>query len=145
MVQTIAVGTDGSDTAQRAVDFAMDMAQSFGAKIVFASAYRPVSETKLTHERDAAPADVQWSINPNQEVESTLRQAEELARERGLTFSSEARTGDPADVLVEIAADAGADLLVVGNKGMNRRVLGSVPNSVSHKAPCSVLIVKTDQ
>jgi nucleotide-binding universal stress UspA family protein len=145
MVQTIAVGTDGSETAQRAVDFAMDMAQSFGAKIVFASAYRPVSETKLTRERDAAPADVQWSVNPNQEVEATLRQAEDLARERGLSFASEARTGDPADVLVEIAADAGADVLVVGNKGMSRRVLGSVPNSVSHKAPCSVLIVKTDE
>lgn len=144
MVQTIAVGTDGSATAQRAVDFAMDMAQSFGAKIVFASAYRPVSETKLTRERDAAPADVQWSINPNQDVEATLREAEEQARDRGLDFASEARTGDPADVLVEIAADAGADVLVVGNKGMNRRVLGSVPNSVSHKAPCSVLIVKTD-
>ena len=144
MVQTIAVGTDGSDTAQRAVDFALDMAEKFGAKVVFASAYRPVSETRLTKERDAAPGDVQWSVNPNQEVEQILRDAEEIARERGLDFASEARTGDPADVLVEIAADAGADVLVVGNQGMHRRVLGSVPNSVSHKAPCSVMIVKTD-
>ena len=144
MVQTIAVGTDGSDTAQRAVDFALDMAEKFGAKVVFASAYRPVSETRLTKDRDAAPGDVQWSVNPNQEVEQILRDAEEIARERGLDFASEARTGDPADVLVEIAADAGADVLVVGNQGMHRRVLGSVPNSVSHKAPCSVMIVKTD-
>ena len=51
--------------------------------------------------------------------------------------------GDPADVLCAIAEQHGADLLVVGNKGMQRRVLGSVPNSVSHKAPCSVMIVKT--
>jgi nucleotide-binding universal stress UspA family protein len=144
MVETIAVGTDGSDTARRAVDFAMDMAERFGAKLVLASAYRPVSETKLTSERDAAPADVQWSVNPNQEVEQILRDAEESARERGLDYASEARTGDPADVLVAIAADSGADLLVVGNKGMQRRVLGSVPNTVSHKAPCSVVIVKTD-
>src|SRR5436305_10972931 len=145
MVQTIAVGTDGSETARQAVAFAMDMAERYGAKLVLASAYRPVSETRLTGERDRAPADVQWSINPNQEVEATLREAEELARERGLTnLASEARTGDPADVLVDIANDQHADILVVGNQGMHRRVLGSVPNGVSHKAQCSVMIVKTD-
>ena len=66
-----------------------------------------------------------------------------LAKERGLKYASEARSGDPADVLCEIAEDQGADVLVVGNKGMRRRILGSVPNSVSHKAPCSVVIVKT--
>src|SRR5215212_1431179 len=83
MVGTIAVGTDGSETANRALDFAMDMAERFGAKLVLASAYRPVSETRLTNERDAAPADVQWSVNPNQEVEQILRDAEETARSRG--------------------------------------------------------------
>ena len=144
MLETIAVGTDGSETAQRAVDFAMDMAERYDAKLVLASAYRPVSETRLTGERDAAPADVQWSVNPNQEVEDILRNAEETARDRGLKFVSEARTGDPADVLVAIAGDAGADVLVVGNKGMHRRMLGSVPNTISHKATCSVVIVKTD-
>jgi nucleotide-binding universal stress UspA family protein len=144
MIQTIAVGTDGSDTAKRAVEVAMDMAERYGAKLVLASAYRPVSETRVVHERDAAPADVQWSINPSQEVDATLRDAEELARERGIQFLSEARTGDPADVLIEIATDRDADVLVVGNQGMHRRVLGSVPNSVSHRAPCSVFIVKTD-
>jgi nucleotide-binding universal stress UspA family protein len=46
-------------------------------------------------------------------------------------------------VLCDIAEQHNADLLVVGNKGMQRRILGSVPNSVSHKAPCSVVIVKT--
>ena len=144
MVKTIAVGTDGSGTAGKAVDFAVDMAQRYGATVVFASAYRPVSETKLTSERDAAPADVQWSVNPSQEVDATLRAAEEIARERGVDFVSEARTGEPAEMLVEIAAEHDADVLIVGNQGMHRRVLGSVPNSVSHKATCSVLIVKTD-
>jgi nucleotide-binding universal stress UspA family protein len=56
---------------------------------------------------------------------------------------SEARNGDPADVLCDIAADYEVDVMVVGNKGMERRILGSVPNTVSHKAPCSVMIVKT--
>jgi nucleotide-binding universal stress UspA family protein len=144
MVDVIAVGTDGSETARRAVDFAIDMAERYGAKLVLASAYRPVSETRVVHERDAAPADVQWSINPSQEVDATLREAEELARERGIEYLSEARTGDPADVLIEIAAEREADVLVVGNQGMHRRVLGSVPNSISHRATCSVMIVKTD-
>ena len=143
MVKTIAVGTDGSETASRAVDFAIDMAERYEAKIIFASAYLPVSEGRLRREREEAPEDVQWSINPSEEVDDTLRKIEAEAQERGLDYTSEARNGDPADVLVDIAADNDVDILVVGNKGMQRRILGSVPNSVSHNAPCSVMIVKT--
>ena len=51
--------------------------------------------------------------------------------------------GDPGEVLVELAERHGADVIVVGSKGMERRVLGSVPNTVTHKASCSVLVVKT--
>jgi nucleotide-binding universal stress UspA family protein len=143
MVKTIAVGTDGSDTASKAVAFAMDMADRYGAKLIIASAYTPVSEDRLRKEQVDAPQEIQWSINPNEDVDTTLRGVEEEAKERGLQYASEARNGDPADVLCEIAADHEADVLVVGNKGMQRRILGSVPNSVSHKAPCSVMIVKT--
>jgi nucleotide-binding universal stress UspA family protein len=143
MIQTITVGTDGSDTASKAVGFALDIAEKFGAKVVVASSYRPVSEDRLRREQQEAPVDIQWSINPTEDVDSALRSVEEQARSRGLDVTSEAREGDPADVLCEIAEQHGADLLVVGNKGMQRRVLGSVPNSVSHKAPCSVMIVKT--
>ena len=143
MVQTIAVGTDGSDTAAKAVEFAMDMAERYGAKLIIASAYTPVSEDRLRKEQTDAPQEIQWSINPNEDVDATLRAVEEQAKERGLKYASEARNGDPADILCEIAADNDADVIVVGNKGMQRRILGSVPNSVSHKAPCSVMIVKT--
>jgi nucleotide-binding universal stress UspA family protein len=143
MIQTITVGTDGSGTASKAVEFALDLAEKFGAKVVVASSYRPVGEDRLRQEQKDAPEDIQWSINPTQDVDSALRGVEERARERGLEVLSEARQGDPADVLCEIAEEHGADLLVVGNRGMQRRVLGSVPNSVSHKAPCSVVIVKT--
>ena len=143
MIETIAVGTDGSDTADKAVEFAMDMAERYGAKLVIASAYRPVSEDRIRKEQEEAPQEIQWSINPTEDVDSALRGVEEKARSRGLDVASEARQGDPADVLCEIAEQHGADLLVVGNKGMQRRMLGSVPNSVSHKAPCSVVIVKT--
>jgi nucleotide-binding universal stress UspA family protein len=143
MLTTVAVGTDGSETADQAVDFAIDMAGRYDAGLVVASCYRPVSEARVKQEQKDAPQEVMWSINPTEDVEATLRAAEERAKEKGLKTVSEARMGDPADVLCEIAAEHGADVLVVGNKGMHRRVLGSVPNSVSHKAPCSVMIVKT--
>jgi nucleotide-binding universal stress UspA family protein len=143
MIATIAVGTDGSETAGKAVDFAIGLAEKFGSRVVVASSYKPVSEGRIRREQTDAPEDIQWSINPMEDVEAALREVEDKAREKGLQTTSEAREGDPADVLCAIAEEHGADLLVVGNKGMQRRVLGSVPNSVSHKAPCSVVIVKT--
>lgn len=143
MVGKIVVGTDGSDTASRAVDFALDMAERYGSQIVVASSYTPVSEDRLRKEQAEAPQEIQWSINPSEDVDATLRQVEEQAKGRGLKVTSEAREGDPADVLCEIAGAHEADVIVVGNKGMHRKILGSVPNSVSHKAPCSVMIVKT--
>jgi nucleotide-binding universal stress UspA family protein len=143
MLETIAVGTDGSATATKAVEFALDLAEHYNARIVFVSSYRPVSESRLRQEQKDAPQELQWSLNPAEDVEATLRDVEELADQRGLKWTSEAREGDPADVLVDLAEAHDADVLVIGNKGMHRRVLGSVPNSVSHKAKCSVMIVKT--
>jgi nucleotide-binding universal stress UspA family protein len=143
MPSKIVVGTDGSETAAAAVDFAIDMAERYGAQLVIASSYTPLPEDRLAKEQASAPQEIQWSINPMEDVDATLRAVEEKAREHGVRTVSEARQGDPADVLCEIAEEHGADVLVVGNKGMHRRILGSVPNSVSHKAPCSVMIVKT--
>ena len=143
MLSTIVVGTDGSETAAKAVDFAVDMAERYGSRLVVASSYSPIPEDRLAKEQVDAPQEVKWSINPTEDVDATLREVEEKAQERGIKTVSEARQGDPAEVLCEIAAQHDADVLVVGNKGMHRRILGSVPNSVSHKAPCSVVIVKT--
>ena len=83
MIKTVAVGTDGSDTAAKAVEFALDLASRYEAKIVFLSAYRPVSEDRLKRESRDAPEDVQWQINPAEDVEPALRDAEDEARERG--------------------------------------------------------------
>jgi nucleotide-binding universal stress UspA family protein len=143
MIKTVAVGTDGSDTAAKAVEFAMDLASRYDAKIVFLSAFRGVPEERLKREARDAPEDIQWQINPAEDVEPALRDAEDKARERGLDASSEAKEGDPSKVLVELAEKHDADILVMGNKGMQRKVLGSVPNSVSHRASSHVLIVKT--
>jgi nucleotide-binding universal stress UspA family protein len=143
MVNTVAVGTDGSGTADKAVEFAIDLAARYEAKIVFISAYVPVPASRLARERNDAPDDLQWTINPAEDVDAVLRDCEQRAEEHGLRWASEAREGDPAKTLVDLAASNEADILVIGNKGMQRKVLGSVPNSVSHHAPCSVVIVKT--
>jgi nucleotide-binding universal stress UspA family protein len=143
MIATVAVGTDGSGTAAKAVRAAIEMAERYGARVVFISAYSPVDESRLRHEKRDAPEDIQWAINPEEDVDATLRECEELAEERRLKWASEAAQGDPADVLVQLADKHDADVLVIGNRGMHRRVLGSVPNSVTHKANCTVYLVKT--
>jgi nucleotide-binding universal stress UspA family protein len=143
MIATVAVGTDGSGTAEKAVLSALDLAERYGARIVFISAYSPVDEIRLRHEKRDAPDEVQWMINPEEDVDATLRECEQLAEERGLSWASEAAQGDPAEILVQLADRHEADVLVIGNRGMQRRVLGSVPNSVTHTANCTVFLVKT--
>jgi nucleotide-binding universal stress UspA family protein len=153
MLNTVAVGTDGSQTAAKALDFTIDLAQRYGSRLVVISSYRAVSEDRLRREqRDvllaavgtyAVPQDIQWSINPTQDVDAILAEAEEKAHARGLATTSVAGAGDPADILCRHAEEQGADVLVIGNKGMQRRILGSVPNSVAHRAACSVIVVKT--
>jgi nucleotide-binding universal stress UspA family protein len=143
MFKTVAVGTDGSETAGKAVELAIDLAKQSQARLVVISAYRPVDEGRVIKQQDDAPAEVQWAINPDQEVEDALARVESHAHAAGLEVTTVATQGDPADVLVKHASEQGADVIVVGNKGMQRRILGSVPNSVAHKAECSVLIVKT--
>ncbi|MGH2864445.1 MAG: universal stress protein [Solirubrobacteraceae bacterium] len=146
MLSSIVVGTDGSDTAMQAVREAVDIARALGASLALVSAYAPVPEQRLRSERRDAPADVQWAINPKQEVEAVLATAAEAAREAGVSVTTHARQGDPADAILDAAEELGADLLIVGNKGMTgakRFLLGSVPDKISHHSPCSVLIVRT--
>jgi nucleotide-binding universal stress UspA family protein len=143
MLSKVAVGTDGTETAARAVDFAIDLAKKYGADLVVISSYHPVSESRLKQEQKDAPEEVQWTINPEEDVDAILSDAEERGREAGLSTTTVSSQGDPADVLVEQAEGQDADVLVVGNKGMQRRILGSVPNSVAHKARCHVVLVKT--
>jgi nucleotide-binding universal stress UspA family protein len=146
MFASIVVGTDGSETASEAVRQAIELAKPLGAKLQIVSAYEPVSDTRLREEAQQAPQDLQWMVNPREDVEATLTQAAELAKEQGITTETFARQGDPADAILDVAEENGSDLIVVGNKGMSgakRFLLGSVPNKVSHHAPCSVMIIRT--
>jgi nucleotide-binding universal stress UspA family protein len=146
MFGSIVVGTDGSSTATQAVREAVDMAKATGATLELVSAYAPVSESRLRAERRDAPEDVQWAISPKQEVELSLSDAAEIARDAGVAVNTHAREGDPADAILDVAEELNAGLVIVGNKGMTgakRFLLGSVPDKISHHAPCSVLIVRT--
>jgi nucleotide-binding universal stress UspA family protein len=143
---SIVVGTDGSETAAKAVDAAVELAQLNGATLEIVSAYEPVSSQRLREEARQMPPDLQWMINRRADVDATLHHAAERAHAAGLTPQTYAREGDPADAILDVAEELSADLIVVGNKGMTgakRFLLGSVPNKISHHAPCAVLIIRT--
>lgn len=139
MFTTVAVGTDGSATATEAVRVAGEIARRFDAAVVLISAYRESGEAPT----DPEAAESDWAFNPVARLREILARQEEDLRRDGLRCSTLMDEGNPADVLVRLAEECGADLLVMGNKGMQRRVLGSVPNTVTHRAPCAVLVVKT--
>ena len=146
MFASIVVGTDGSETATEAVRQAIELAKPLGARLQIVSAYEPVSNTRLREEAQQVPQDLQWMVNPREDVDATLRQAGDEAEQAGVDCETFARQGDPADAILDVAEEQGSDLIVVGNKGMTgakRFLLGSVPNKVSHHAPCSVMIIRT--
>ena len=146
VIRTIVVGTDGSDTAAEAVRQAAELAGAIGARVHLVCAYEAVPESRLRAERLEVPQDLQWTVNPREDVERLLQDAAADVRGAGVEVETLAREGDPADAILDVAEQRGADLIVVGNKGMTgakRFLLGSVPNKVSHHAPCSVLIIRT--
>ena len=146
MSETIVVGTDGSDSAKRAVGEAVRMATALGAELHVVSAFEPVRGVRIAGAPEGA-AKV-WAPLPDADVEATLSEAEALVRMKNLTVKTHALRKDPADALLEVADKVDANMIVVGNKGMHgakRFVLGNVPNKVSHNARCNVLIVATDQ
>jgi nucleotide-binding universal stress UspA family protein len=136
VISTVAVGTDGSETAGEAVKQAAEFARRFDAKLVLLSAFK-----------DAPPStgadEAQWAYSPAAQLREILSRTEDEMNDQGIECTTLVDEGDPGDVLVRLADDCGADVLVIGNKGMQRRVLGSVPKSVAHNAECSVFVVKT--
>jgi nucleotide-binding universal stress UspA family protein len=143
MYSSIVVGTDGSDTAREAVIQAAEMARATGARLVVVSAYAPVTAKVAS---GGAPEAADWNVGSDVLVEGVLSDAKSATAASGISVETRAIRGDAADGIIEVAEQEGADLIVVGNKGMTgarRFLLGSVPNKVSHHAPCSVLIVRT--
>lgn len=141
MFSTVVVGADGSATAKRAVEAAADIAKAFGASLHIVSAFEP----KAVPASDR-PAEFR-NLTSEGDVDVLLQDLSFVAQRHDVTPSVHSAKGDAAEVIVKFAQDLDADLVVVGNRGMRgvRRVLGSVPNSVAHGAPCSVLIVDTTE
>jgi nucleotide-binding universal stress UspA family protein len=141
----IVVGTDGSETAQEAVRQAADLAKSTGAALDIVSAYGGETAAGGTRgEKLDRPADVPESAR--EQVNFALDTATGIAKRDGVEVQAHAEEGDPADAIINVAERLSADVIVVGNKGMTgarRFLLGSVPNKVSHHAPCSVFIIRT--
>ena len=146
MFTRIVVGTDGSETAGEAVRQAVDLAKLAGATLSIVSAFSPVPARKVKTQQLDAPADVQYEIGPREDVNLVLEAAAAAVRKEGVEVTIHPVEADPADAILNTAEEIKADLIVVGNKGMTgarRYLLGSVPNNVSHHAPCSVMIVRT--
>ena len=120
------------------------MAKAFDAELHIVTAYKPIRGAKIVGAPEGA-AKV-WAPMPDQDAERIRDEAAASARAAGVKSESHLLRKEPADALLEVAADVKATLLVVGSKGMSgaRRVLGSVPNKISHGAHCNVLIVATD-
>lgn len=143
MFRKLVVGTDGSARAERAVQEATDLAKATGAQLhlvaVFGAGERHWESIESSSKID--------SKDLRQVAESVLARGAAKAREQGVEAEYTAREGDPADAILAVASELGADLVVVGNKGMTgagRFLQGSVPNKITHHAECSVLVVRTD-
>ena len=148
MDKPIVVGTDGSSRAQEAVRQAATLARTFEVPLHVVSAYRttnPALVTAVTAEAGMALRDTDWLLELRGEVEEHLERTRTQLADDGIKVEVHALPGNPVDAILQVAGDHSADLIVVGNKGMKgaRRVLGSVPNSVAHRAQCSVFICQT--
>jgi nucleotide-binding universal stress UspA family protein len=147
LFQSIVIGTDGSATASDALRQAIELARLSGGKLHIVAACKVPAPTLIAGDAGLVGGvpDPSWEDDARQEVDGILKDAGAAADDAGIKAETHAVLGDPADALVSVAKDQSADLIVVGNRGMSglSRVLGSVPNKVSHHAPCHLLIVHT--
>ena len=142
----VIVGTDGSESSYRAVERAAVLAADASATLVVACAYVPADQRSVSQVADQMGEDA-YQIRGDNPAEDIVRSAKDRAHAAGAT-EIEVRTvkGAPVESLISLAEETGADLLVVGNKGLNSltgRLLGSVPADAARRATCDVLIVHT--
>ena len=140
MFTTVVVGTDWSGTAEVAFVKALELARAGGGRlhVVTASPQSPPPASGRS-----AGASGSRSLGPDFQADVVLERTLDRLGANDVDVRQHTVTGEPGDAIVAVAEQVGADLIVVGNQGMRRRVLGSIPNTVSHRAPCDVLIVQT--
>ncbi len=144
--RTVVVGTDGSESSLRAVDRAGEIACESDAKLVIATGYIPHKDDMRATD---ALGDEAYKVHGNAPAYAILREARERAKAAGVKDIEERTIEDtPVHALVELAEKVRADLLVVGNVGLDTRsaLIGrvfSIPGSIASKAQVDVLIVHT--
>jgi nucleotide-binding universal stress UspA family protein len=141
MARSIVVGTDGSESAARAVREAIDIAVRDGARLHVVTAY---PDPAMFRERIASGA-TRVDVDLRDVAEGVGARVAREAEERSVDVNTHAREGDPAEVILDVAKEQDADLIVVGSRGLSgvrRFLLGSVSAKVSEHAPCSVMIVR---
>jgi nucleotide-binding universal stress UspA family protein len=149
LFKTIVVGTDGSHTAAEAVARAARLAANADAKLHVVTAYPRASAASWGYAigTPAVSADfAELEAQAREQASTVLQQVKQRVASDVADIELHARAGDAADVILDIAEEQGADLIVVGNRGMTgarRFLLGSVPNKVAHHAMCDVLIAST--
>lgn len=139
---TVVVGTDGSSSSLLAVERAAELANAFGATLVIGCAYyESEDEVSSTLRQDTN------TILGDETARANLSSAVERAQETGVeNVETAVRPGTPVEALMSIVTDYNAELLVVGNRGINSltgRLLGSVPADVARQSDCDVMIVHT--
>ena len=140
MFETIVVGTDWSDTAEIAFVKALELARSNGARLHVVTAASPVARPASGGSAAASGA---GGVGPDFQADVVLERTLDRLGAGDVDVQQHTLAADPADAIMAVAREVGAELIVVGNKGMHRRMLGSIPNTVSHRASCDVLIVQT--
>jgi nucleotide-binding universal stress UspA family protein len=149
MYRSIVVGTDGSDTAAIAVDHAANLARALGATLHVVSAYREPSIAAAATSTGALTVNTgelaQWSDDAMQELRTRLGATCDRLEREGVKVVACVERGEPSSVLISVAAEVDADLIVVGDRGLTgiRRLFGSVPGSLTRKSPVAVLVVHT--
>jgi nucleotide-binding universal stress UspA family protein len=140
-VGSIVVGTDGSPSADAAVRRAAEVAKATGARVDLVTAYPDVPAYRETISSSAKAE----PINLRQVAESVLAREARALVDQGVEVTTHAREGDPADVIIDVAQEVGADLIIVGARGLSglqRFLLGSVSSKLSHHSPISVMVVR---
>jgi nucleotide-binding universal stress UspA family protein len=143
MYTNIVVGTDGSSSASTAVQHAAQLAALSGAHLHIATV---APRMPVLVAPDMIVASNEWGQASADSARAALDGAATIAAEAGAEATTHSLAGDPADALLSLCDEVRADLLVVGNRGMQgarRFLLGSVSSRCAHHADCSVLIVQT--
>jgi nucleotide-binding universal stress UspA family protein len=146
MYRNIVVGTDGSAPALDAVRRAGELAKSAGAdSIHVVAACAPISFLEVERIEAGLPQEFQSLISTHLTALDRFGEARDALAGTGVTIVEHERDGDPSSAILDIAEEVGADLIVVGARGigaLQRFIRGSVSTRVAHHSACDVLIVE---